>query len=1147
MRGKRLLAGLMAALMCFGTAPAMTGLAAEGTQDSSSVVATVDSHYSVIIPKSLAMSVDTATWNGAADYQATVIGDIEPGKSVYVVPQARFDMTKDDGSAIVNTAVSQTKTEWPSADVKAAQEDAIWGDGTLSGSGFQPGDWSGVFYFNITADNSGLNIEAPGDKVISADLNGGDVADAGTFQLGQGQSGSIQLMMDGQDVTRMATYESDNERITVSDQGVVNTDNAEGGDEATITATYYTQTAAAAEGVGTNVVKAYFKVQVIGITFDKGEVTVRPGDSVQVTASVLPGSVDGTVKWMLNGLDFGTEGNTITINVAEDAQPGNYALVAIYGGTSQTLNIKVVDTPLITGITDGQTYDKPVIIVVSEGVTVTVNGEIKQAVDGKITLTGDGNYTVVATHTGGSSVTYNITIHCTPAQVSGIEDGQTIQAGTPITVGNGNTVTVNGNPITVTNNQFVLNEEGGYTIVVTGTDGSSITLHITVEHAHSYEDGFCTKCGKLDENMFSSAGLWTASGTKLRSWVVLTEDYNLDVEADYTSTTCEGVNAPKSIFAKSDVNPNSSNYVLVCPDSITRIGNYAFYQDTKLRGVIAKGVTEIGNYSFSGSSVKSTMPMANMTKVGDYAYSSTNITNAELSCSTGAGAYSNCAKLKNVTINISSLNASTFENCTALTSVDLSAVSLMGTNCFKGSGLTEVTIPDSMRWSSSVGAGSLSGMTSLSTVNVYSGTLNANVFAGSKIKTFNFMDGSWSISEDMFDNITTLENINVESDDEYTSVDGVLYSKDMTRLIKVPAKSPAITNGTYAIPESVTDIRAYAFKDCLSLANITIPGSVATLHGHIFDGCINLLSVNIGEGVETLEAYAFANLPSLAEATLSGTVKTVGNNAFYKCSNLVSFTMGSSVTSIGSNAFASDASLTSITLPDTLTSIGSGAFSNCSKLTSITIPGSVTSVGSFLSGCTAITTVVMEPGVKTIATSAFSGLSSMTNVTIPNTVTSIGSNAFSNCSRLASVTIPGSVKTINPLFSGCSALRTIILENGVTTLTYGAFANSRATYIKLPDTLTTINQRAFEYCTSLKHLFVPKSVTSVSIYDSSTGKNTTNMSPLWGCSTSLALYTDGTAMPGDWRAWLVASTGDRPSQTANTSRADYEKAVGLSN
>ena len=647
MKGKRLLAGLMAALMCFGTAPAMTGIAAEGTQDSSSVVATVDSHYSVIIPKSLVMSVDTATWHGAADYQATVIGDIEMGKSVYVVPQARFDMTKEDGSAIVNTAVSQTKTEWPSADVKAAQEDAIWGDGSLSGGGFQPGDWSGVFYFNIAADDSGLNIEAPGDKVISADLKDGDVADAGTFQLGQGQSGSIQLMMDGQDVTRLATYESDNERITVSDQGVVNTDNANGGDEATITATYYTQTAAAAEGVGTNVVKAYFKVQVIGIAFDKETVTARPGDTVEVTASVLPDSVDGTVKWMLNGLDFGYEGNTITINVAEDAQPGNYALVAMYGGTTETLNIKVSAGPAASGIVDGGEYTGSVTVTVGEGNTVTVDGNpVELDSENRFTVDSEGEHIIVVSGVDGSSVTYNITIVHQHNYVDGI--CSVCGAGNPDLYSDPGLYTMSGKKL-LTWNELTLdhdfNPENDYTLdtaplktITTDTNvnpSSANCVLVLPDITTRIGNYACYGAEKIRLVMAPNVtqyGAYALAGTSITNF-------------DFSKMT----SIPNGLLANC---PNLKSITI--PDTVSEIGSNTFSNSGITELILPCNITKIPYSMVSGcSNLKSITIPGTVTDIGSFAFSESGITELTIPCNVteiGSNIVTNCNSLNTLIV-----------------------------------------------------------------------------------------------------------------------------------------------------------------------------------------------------------------------------------------------------------------------------------------------------------------------------------------------------------------------------------------------------------------------------------------------------------------------------------------------------------------
>lgn len=872
MKGKRLLAGLMAALMCFGTAPAMTGIAAEGTQDSSSVVATVDSHYSVIIPKSLVMSVDTATWHGAADYQATVIGDIEMGKSVYVVPQARFDMTKEDGSAIVNTAVSQTKTEWPSADVKSAEEDAIWGDGSLSGDGFQPGDWSGVFYFNIAADDSGKTIEAPGDKVISTDLKDGDVADAGTFQLGQGQSGSIQLMMDGQDVTRLATYESDNERITVSDQGVVNTDNANGGDEATITATYYTQTAAAADGVGTNVVKAYFKVQVIGITFDKETVTARPGDTVEVTASVLPDSVDGTVKWMLNGLDFGYEGNTITINVAEDAQPGNYALVAMYGGTTQTLNIKVSAGPTASGIVDGGEYTGSVIVTVGEGNTVTVDG---------------------------------------------------------------NSVELN------SENRFTVTGDGSHVIVVSDADGNSVTFNITILHQHNYVDGFCS-CGKEDPSMFSTPGLYTASGKKLASWLELTEDYGVDVSSMMTSSNNVG-----TVCESAAVNPNGTNYVLVLNPSVTAIGDNAFYGSTKLKRVVGlENVTSIGSSAFNGcTSITGASLSPNLSVMKTACFANSGVKSIDIPnsvTSIPASAFSKCSNLSAVTISdsVTDIGANAFSSCSGLTNIAIpDSVTNIGSSAFTNcSGLTDIVIPDSV---ASIGSGIFFKCAKLSSVTLSNQLTDipANAFEGSGIAAIDIPVTCTSIGNSAFASCKSLTQID--------------------------------------IPENVTSIGSGAFASCSKLTDVTMTDSVTTLgagtstSNGVFSGCSTLKNVKLSNNIEVIPAYTFCNIGSYSNKmtiNIPTSLKSIGNNAFYSAYIANDLTFPESLTSLGTSAFEnartgkiiSLGSITSIptrcfaggsksfaktAIPDTCTYLADECFSDSGSVYGLFIPASVTRVG----------------------------------------------------------------------------------------------------------------------------------------------------------------------------------------------------------
>ena len=280
-------------------------------------------------------------------------------------------------------------------------------------------------------------------------------------------------------------------------------------------------------------------------------------------------------------------------------------------------------------------------------------------------------------------------------------------------------------------------------------------------------------------------------------------------------------------------------------------------------------------------------------------------------------------------------------------------------------------------------------------------------------------------------------------------------------------------------------------------------------------------------------------------------VVRIGHEAFYKCSGLTSITIPEGVTSIGYWAFYSCLSLTSVTIPEGVTSIGGFAFTHCSGLTSVTIPEGVTSIGdSAFDGCRGLTSVTIPEGVTSIKDYAFRGCSSLTSVTIPEGVTSIGSSAFSGCSSLTSVTIPESVTSINDYaFRGCSSLTSVTIPEGVTSIGNGAFGDCSSlheiivddenfdftsikgalyskditelycypaglmeTSFTIPETVTSIGNRAFYGCSSLTSVTIPESVTSIE-----------------GCAfqdcSSLASVTipEGVTSIGEWTFWGCSS------------------------
>lgn len=338
----RVLTTVLASAMILTSLPVY----AANEQYSSSVTAEVESSYIVSIPKSIELDVNSIGV-GTGNYTCYAYGSIDATSSVSVIPNSQFTLYKDSSDKTVTATISQDKTKWNYTDMSS--ESPVIGNGSIFANGLTAGNWDGKFYFNIEKSDDSADSESnTADEVKEIELVDGEVIDAGTFTLGHTQVGAVQLSYLDEDVTYDAEYTSDNTNITVNENGIINTDNATGGETAKITVEY---TPASTESISlmtidasetnSSTLSAYFTVQVIDIEFDKDTLTLYQGDTATITASVIPEEIDGTVKWQLSGLDFGSAGNTITINVAEDATPGNYVLIASYGSYMQSLNIKI--------------------------------------------------------------------------------------------------------------------------------------------------------------------------------------------------------------------------------------------------------------------------------------------------------------------------------------------------------------------------------------------------------------------------------------------------------------------------------------------------------------------------------------------------------------------------------------------------------------------------------------------------------------------------------------------------------------------------------------------------------------------------------------------------------------------------------------
>ena len=144
----------------------------------------------------------------------------------------------------------------------------------------------------------------------------------------------------------------------------------------------------------------------------------------------------------------------------------------------------------------------------------------------------------------------------------------------------------------------------------------------------------------------------------------------------------------------------------------------------------------------------------------------------------------------------------------------------------------------------------------------------------------------WAIT-----NCPLLESINVDEENPYfSSVDGVLYNKDMTELLFYPNgktpletdKSGAVTGGgTIVLPESVVSIRDNAFYLCSNLYSVTFNDGLKSIGSKAFLKCGNLQKIELPDTLETIGTDAFSYCNSLKEVEIPSSVQSIGDYAFF--------------------------------------------------------------------------------------------------------------------------------------------------------------------------------------------------------------------------------------------------------------------------
>ena len=326
------------------------------------------------------------------------------------------------------------------------------------------------------------------------------------------------------------------------------------------------------------------------------------------------------------------------------------------------------------------------------------------------------------------------------------------------------------------------------------------------------------------------------------------------------------------------------------------------------------------------------------------------------------------------------------------------------------------------------------------------------------------------------------------------------------------------------LPQGIESINQYAFWFCPNLTDIVIPDSVKTIDKQAFNQS-GLTSIKFGGGLESIGKWAFQAC-NLTKITVPGNVKTIVHGAFDSCVNLEEAVREEGVQTIGENAFASCEKLATVTIPKSVTSIGNSAFSfdSGNSLQTVKYGGTMAEWKVFAAEKVGTSNDVLlnaeiictDGSLNTDAISVINRLGEGEHtVTVTGEVSaeylaeiaaaiknkgddyyrdtkiildmsgatgleSIPKMTFNANLGLAGIVLPQSVTSIGEkAFTFCKELKSVKIGSGVTKIGDTAFYGTALTSIEIPDSVTSVGAQSFQECKSLKDATLGKGLAAI--------------------------------------------------------------------
>ena len=318
--------------------------------------------------------------------------------------------------------------------------------------------------------------------------------------------------------------------------------------------------------------------------------------------------------------------------------------------------------------------------------------------------------------------------------------------------------------------------------------------------------------------------------------------YDFDSSTETATVTYRGSNHTSysgeykgSINIPATVTYNSVNY------RVTAIGEHTFQGCQALASVsMGNNITTIEPCAFYVCKGLTSVTFSNsITSIGLQAFygcaglSSVSIPNSVIII--GEGAFEGCSNLSSISIgnNVANIGAFAFYDCVNLTSCVLpNSVQKIGEAAFLGcSSLKTLTIPNASVVCTGSNVSPISAVEECDDLQT--------IYLGTGMKFIDENDDD-ILYPGIFLYTSNLQNIHVDENNQYySSVDGIMFNKSKTEILRYPAGRET----EYVIPSGIQCIRDDAFSYCRDLISVTIPSSVTTISSEAFFDCTNLKTI----------------------------------------------------------------------------------------------------------------------------------------------------------------------------------------------------------------------------------------------------------------------------------------------------------------